>query len=186
MHNIYIHTYCITQQLHTEQKPKINEAFKAFSSGLIIVWLLIWRASLSYSHLSRIVRVVPALSLYFLSLFCISLLLFNIFNNIFKFSQLYNSINVLNYSKGMGGFICAFLVYGRRKLIGHMLLLKSVSSCSQSIMERFNHFKRDSMEKKEKNEGKEHNKWKARKWMNTSHPLCNKLGQLSHISDMGM
>lgn len=101
---------------------------------------------------------MPALSLYFLSLFCISLLLFNIFNNIFKFSQLYNSINVLNYSKGMGGFICAFLVYGRRKLIGHMLLLKSVSSCSQSIMERFNHFKRDSMEKKEKNEGKEHNK----------------------------
>lgn len=50
----------------------------------------------------------------------------------------------------MGGFLCTSLVYGRRKLIGHMLLLKSVSSCSQSIMERFNHCKGDSMEKKEK------------------------------------
>lgn len=47
------------------------------------------------------------------------------------------------------GFLCRFLGYARQKIIGHMLLLKSVCSCSQSIIERCNHCKRFQWREKE-------------------------------------
>lgn len=124
-----------------EQEAKINEAFRAFSRGLGA------DASLSSRHSSRIKPA--ALSLPFLSPLSVSLP-FIYKCNIFTFLQFCECRKLA----GNGRISLDFSGFCGRTLIGHMLLSRSVSSCSRSIMERFNHRR----EKRGKNEGKEHNK----------------------------